>query len=54
MIIFLISIAILVVSYFVYGNYIERRFGADKNPEMPAIYLFKPKANLLVQILYNT
>lgn len=37
MITFLISIAILVISYFVYGGYIERKFGADKNRKTPAI-----------------
>jgi carbon starvation protein CstA len=38
MITFLICIAILVASYFVYGNFIERKFGADKNRVTPATY----------------
>jgi carbon starvation protein CstA len=37
MISFLISILILVAGYFIYGNYVERKFGADSSRETPAI-----------------
>jgi len=37
MITFLICIAALIVAYFVYGTYIEKRFGADPNKPTPAI-----------------
>ncbi|CAH8284278.1 carbon starvation protein CstA [Mariniflexile fucanivorans] len=37
MISFLVSILILVLGYFVYGNYIEKKFGMDPNRETPAI-----------------
>lgn len=35
MITFLISIALLVAAYFVYGKFIERRFGADPKIKTP-------------------
>jgi carbon starvation protein CstA len=38
MISFLISIVVLVLGYFIYGSYIERKFGIDKNRATPAIY----------------
>ncbi|OEJ99008.1 carbon starvation protein CstA [Flavivirga aquatica] len=38
MISFLISILILVLGYFVYGNYIEKKFGVDTKRPTPAIY----------------
>jgi len=38
MISFLISIVVLVLGYFLYGSYIERKFGIDKNRATPAIY----------------
>ncbi len=37
MITFLTSIAILVLGYFIYGTYIEKKFGADSNLKTPAI-----------------
>ena len=37
MITFLICISVLVVGYFVYGTFVEKKFGADKNRETPAI-----------------
>ncbi|MDG1729615.1 MAG: carbon starvation CstA family protein [Algibacter sp.] len=37
MISFLACIAILILGYFIYGNYIERKFGADPNRTTPAI-----------------
>ena len=37
MISFLISIVVLVLGYFVYGNYIERKFEVDPNRPTPAI-----------------
>ena len=37
MITFIICILILIVSYFVYGSYIERRFGVEPERETPAI-----------------
>ncbi|TYA92112.1 carbon starvation CstA family protein [Seonamhaeicola marinus] len=37
MISFLICIAVLVAGYFVYGSFIERKFGIDKNRPTPAI-----------------
>ena len=37
MISFIISIAILVLGYFIYGNYIERKFGIDTERSTPAI-----------------
>ncbi len=37
MITFLISILILIVGYFIYGTYIEKKFGIDINRETPAI-----------------
>ncbi|MCG6190495.1 carbon starvation CstA family protein [Maribellus maritimus] len=37
MITFLICIFILIVGYFLYGTYVEKKFGADKNRETPAI-----------------
>ncbi|MDO5968362.1 carbon starvation CstA family protein [Flavivirga aquimarina] len=37
MITFLISILILILGYFVYGNYIEKKFGIDTNRPTPAI-----------------
>lgn len=37
MITFLISIAILVSGYFIYGNYIEKKFGIDLDRPTPAI-----------------
>ncbi|AWG23280.1 carbon starvation protein A [Flavobacterium faecale] len=37
MISFLISILILVAGYFIYGNYVERKFGADSSRVTPAI-----------------
>lgn len=37
MISFLISIVVLIVGYFVYGNYIEKKFEVDPNRETPAI-----------------
>ncbi len=36
MITFLICIALLVASYFTYGKYLERTFGADKNRAVPS------------------
>lgn len=36
MITFFICIAVLVAAYFIYGNYIEKQFGADPNRETPA------------------
>ncbi|WP_396171633.1 carbon starvation protein A [Flavobacterium sp.] len=38
MISFLISIVVLVLGYFIYGSYIERKFGIDKERATPAIY----------------
>jgi carbon starvation protein CstA len=38
MISFLVSIVVLVLGYFIYGSYIERKFGIDKNRATPAIY----------------
>ena len=37
MVSFLISIAVLVAGYFVYGKLVEKVFGVDKNRETPAI-----------------
>ncbi len=37
MITFILSIGILVCAYFIYGGYIERKFGADKKRVTPAI-----------------
>ncbi|QZT37356.1 carbon starvation protein A [Halosquirtibacter xylanolyticus] len=37
MITFLVSIALLVIGYFVYGRYMEKVFGVDKNRPTPAI-----------------
>ncbi|MCL7752655.1 carbon starvation protein A [Polaribacter sp. Z022] len=37
MITFLVSIAILVLGYFIYGNYIEKKFAIDVNRKTPAI-----------------
>ena len=37
MITFLISVAILVLAYFVYGRFVEKQFGADANKATPAI-----------------
>lgn len=37
MITFLACIAVLIVGYFIYGSYIEKKFGADPNRETPAI-----------------
>jgi len=37
MISFLVSIVVLVIGYFVYGNYIERKFGIDVDRPTPAI-----------------
>lgn len=37
MISFLVSILILVLGYFIYGGYVERKFGADSNRITPAI-----------------
>lgn len=37
MITFLLCIAVLIVGYFVYGTYLERKFGADKDKVTPAI-----------------
>lgn len=37
MITFLICIAILIGGYFVYGSFVEKKFGADSNRETPAI-----------------
>ena len=39
MISFLISIAVLIIGYFVYGKVIEKIFGIDKNRKTPAIKL---------------
>ncbi len=37
MVSFLISIAVLIVGYFVYGKIVEKVFGVDKNRETPAV-----------------
>ena len=37
MITFLICIAVLILGYFVYGNYVEKQFGIDINRKTPAI-----------------
>lgn len=37
MITFLISISILILGYFVYGKYVEKKFGADENRVTPAL-----------------
>lgn len=39
MISFLISIAVLILGYFIYGKFVEGIFGIDKNRETPAIRL---------------
>ncbi|NQU52425.1 MAG: carbon starvation protein A, partial [Bacteroidetes bacterium] len=36
MITFIISIAVLIAAYFIYGSFIERQFGADPNRTTPA------------------
>jgi carbon starvation protein CstA len=37
MISFLVSIVVLVLGYFIYGGYVERKFGVDSNRATPAI-----------------
>ncbi|GAA3615338.1 carbon starvation CstA family protein [Flavivirga amylovorans] len=37
MITFLVCIAVLILGYFIYGNYVEKQFGIDVNRKTPAI-----------------